>query len=333
MGRARPLNPRHPATETGAAYTAAPVFFCSFLLAAFFGTFSSVNLRSVFPPMPTPFRGGEVDGGAIKANVRRWIAAGLGGIVALGTNGEAPLLDEDESQGVIEAVRAEVPRDRALIAGAGHESTRATIAAARRLASAGADAVLVKTPYTYRTHVSVAGLVAHYTAVADASPVPVLLYNFPASTGVNLAPETVGRLAMHPNIVGMKETSTDGAQFADLSAAVPDSFTILCGAAPGVFAALCAGARGAITAVSAVMPELCLEMLEHVRAGRYDEALAIQHRITPLARAVTTGFGIPGLKVALEMAGFTCGDPRAPLVPLAADARERIRTLLDATRS
>jgi 4-hydroxy-2-oxoglutarate aldolase len=289
-----------------------------------------VNLRTVFPPMPTPFRDGEVDAAAIRSNVRKWIASGLGGIVALGTNGEAPLLDDDESQQVVEAVRAEVPHDRVLITGAGHESTRATIAAARRLAAAGADAVLVKTPYTYRTHVPVAGLVAHYTAVADASPVPVLLYNFPASTGVNLAPDTVGALAAHPNIVGMKETSTDGAQFADLSAAVPGDFTILCGAAPGVFAALCAGATGAITAISAVMPGPCLEMVDHVRAGRYEQALAIQHRITPLARAVTTGFGIPGLKAALEMAGFTCGEPRPPLLPLPADAKERIRTLLHA---
>jgi 4-hydroxy-2-oxoglutarate aldolase len=280
--------------------------------------------------MPTPFLSGEVDTAAIRSNVRKWIASGLGGIVALGTKGEAPRLDEDEARQVVEAVRAEVPRDRVLIAGAGHESTRATIAAARQLAAAGADAVLVKTPYTYRTHVSVAGLVAHYTAVADASPVPVLLYNFPASTGVNLAPETVGVLAAHPNIVGMKETSTDGAQFADLSAAVPGDFTILCGAAPGVFAALCAGATGAITAISAVMPGPCLEMIDHVRAGRYEQALAIQHRITPLARAVTTGFGIPGLKVALEMAGFSAGDPRPPLLPLAGDAKERIRALLHA---
>ncbi len=280
--------------------------------------------------MPTPFRGGDVDTAAIRSNVRRWIASGLGGIVALGTNGEAPLLDEDESRQVVEAVRAEVPRDRVLIAGAGHESTRATISAAKRLAAAGADAVLVKTPYTYRNHVAPAGLVAHYTAVADASPVPVLLYNFPASTGVNLSAETVGTLAAHPNIVGMKETSTDGAQFADLSAAVPERFTILCGAAPGVFAALCAGATGAITAIAAVMPGPCLEMLEHVRAGRYEQALAIQHHITPLARAVTTGFGIPGLKAALEMAGFNGGDPRPPLLPLGSDAKERIRTLLHA---
>jgi len=271
-----------------------------------------------------------VDVVAIRSNVRKWIGAGLGGIVALGTNGEAPLLDDDESERVIEAVRTDVPPDRVLVAGAGHESTRATVAAARRLAAAGADAVLVKTPYTYRNHVPPAGLIAHYTAVADGSPVPVLLYNFPASTGVNLTPDTVGALARHPNIVGMKETSTDGAQFADLAAVVPADFTVLCGSAPGVFAALCAGAKGAITAISAVLPGPCLEMLDHIRGGRYDAALAIQHRITPLARAVTTGFGIPGLKVALEMAGFTCGDPRPPLLPLPDEARERIRTLLHA---
>jgi 4-hydroxy-2-oxoglutarate aldolase len=290
-----------------------------------------VNLRSIFVPMPTPFRDGDVDQAAIRGNVRRWIASGLGGIVALGTNGEAPLLDEDESVRVVEAARAEIPGDRVLIAGAGHESTRATIAAAARLAAAGADAVLVKTPYTYRNHVAAAGLIAHYTAVADASPVPVLLYNFPASTGVNLAPETVAALARHPNIAGMKETSTDGAQFADLSAAVPDDFTVLCGAAPGVFAALCAGAKGAIVAVAAIRPSLCLQLLDGVRDGRYDEARAIQHQITPLARAVTTSYGIPGLKAALDLAGFNGGDPRPPLMPVADDTRERIRALLHAT--
>ena len=279
--------------------------------------------------MPTPFTGGEVDTAAIQSNVRQWMAAGLGGVVTIGTNGEAALLDEDEVERVIAAARTEVPRDRVLIAGAGHESTRATIAAARRAAAAGADAVLVKTPYVYRSHVTVAGLVTHYTAVADASPVPVLLYNFPASTGVNLAPETVARLAQHQNIVGMKETSTDGAQFADLAAAVPATFTILCGAAPGLYPALCAGATGAIVAVCSLLPSACLDLLAHVRAGRHAEALALQRRITPLGRAVTTTFGIPGLKAALNLSGYRGGDPRPPLGPLPAEAIERIRVLLN----
>jgi len=177
--------------------------------------------------MPTPFRDGEVHRAAIQNNVRRWMTAGLGGIVALGTNGEAALLDDDEGDVVVETVRREVPGDRVLIAGVGRESTRATIAAARRAAAGGADAVLVRTPSFYRGHVTVAALVAHYTAVADASPVPVLLYNYAAFTGVNMTPETIGRLAAHPNIVGLKETSTDGAQFVELAAVVPGRFTVL----------------------------------------------------------------------------------------------------------
>jgi 4-hydroxy-2-oxoglutarate aldolase len=279
--------------------------------------------------MPTPFKDGEVDTAAIRSNVEKWIAAGLGGVLACGTNGEAVLLEDDEADRVIDAARQEVPRDRVLLAGAGHESTRATIAAAKRAAAVGADAVLVKTPSVYKAHVSPAGLIAHYTAVADACPVPVLLYNFPGSTGVNLTADTVAKLAAHPNIIGMKETSTDGAQFADLSAAVPERFTIMCGSAPGVLAALAAGAKGFIVAVSALLPGMCLELLAHVRAGRMAEALTLQHRITPLARAVTTGYGIPGLKAALNLSGYDGGQPRPPLQPLAPDAIQKIRSLVD----
>jgi dihydrodipicolinate synthase/N-acetylneuraminate lyase len=291
-----------------------------------------MNLRSVFCPMPTPFADDEVDRAAIQSNIRRWMSAGLGGVVALGTNGEAPLLDEDESERVVETARHEVPRDRTLIAGVGRESTRATIAAARRAAAAGADAVLARTPSFYRAHISVPALVAHYTAIADASPVPVLLYNYAAFTGVNLAPETIGRLATHPNIVGLKETSTDGAQFADLAAAVPETFTVLAGSAPGAYPAICAGARGAILAVACVLPELCLRLLALTRDGRHAEGLALQQRLNPIARAVTSGFGIAGLKTAMDLSGYKGGCPRAPLAPLPADAVERIRRLLDAAR-
>jgi 4-hydroxy-2-oxoglutarate aldolase len=290
-----------------------------------------MNLRSVFPPMPTPFSGGELDRAAIQGNVRRWIAAGLGGVVALGTNGEAPLLDDDESDAVVATARQEVPADRVLIAGVGRESTRATIAAARRAAAAGADAVLVRTPSFYRAHVPVAALVAHYTAVADASPVPVLLYNYAAFTGVNMAPETIARLAAHPNVIGLKETTTDGAQFVELAAAVPGDFNVLAGSAPGAYTAFCAGAAGAILAVACVRPSLCLRLRSLVLEGRHAEALAIQQRLTPLARAVTTGFGIAGLKAAMDLSNLTGGDPRPPLSPLAPDALQKIRTLLHDT--
>ena len=131
----------------------------------------------------------------------------------------------------------------------------------------------------------------------------------------------------------MKETSTDGAQFADLAAVVPDRFTVLAGSAPGAYTALCAGARGAILAIACVLPGACLQLLSLVRDRRYDEALACQQRITPLARAVTTGFGIAGLKSALDLSGYEGGAPRPPLGPLAEDAVEKIRVLLHAARS
>ena len=292
-----------------------------------------MNLRTVFPPMPTPFEDGEVDAPAIRRNIERWVAAGLGGALVLGTNGEAPLLDEDEADRVVDAARAAIPRDRTLLAGVGRESTRATIAAARRAAALGADAVVVRAPSFFRTHVPPPALLAHYLAVAESSPAPVVLYNYPAFTGVNLTADLVGRLAEHDNIVGIKETSTDGAQFADLSAVVPERFTILSGSAPGCYAALCAGARGAILAVAAVAPAPCLQLMEWTLAGRLADALALQQRLMPLARAVTTGFGIAGLKAALDLAGYEGGDPRPPLPPLARDGVEKIRRLLESVHA
>ena len=292
-----------------------------------------MHLSTVFPPMPTPFTAdGAVDENAIKSNVRRWIDAGLGGIVALGTNGEAALLDEDESDRVVAAARESVPRDRVLIAGIGRESTVATVAAARRASALGADAVLARPPALYRSSIGAAALEQHYRRIADESPSPVLLYNYPAFFGTALHPSLVGTLAQHPNVIGMKETSTDGAQFADVAAVVPESFTILAGSAPGLYPALCAGARGAILAVACVVPALCLYLLACTRDGRHAEALRLQQRLNPLARAVTSGYGIAGLKAAMELVGYVGGDTRRPLPPVSSAAVEQIRQLLQSVQ-
>jgi 4-hydroxy-2-oxoglutarate aldolase len=146
-----------------------------------------------------------------------------------------------------------------------------------------------------------------------------------------MSPETVARLAAHPNIAGIKETTTDGAQFVELAALVPERFSVLAGSAPGAYTAFCAGAAGAILAVACVRPQLCLRLRALTLEGRHAEALAIQQRLTPLARAVTTGFGIAGLKAALDLSGLEGGDPRPPLAPLPGDAIDRIRILLNDT--
>ena len=287
-----------------------------------------MNFSTIFPPMPTPFARGEVDARAIARNIEQWLRAGLGGIVALGSNGEAPLLDEAESDRVIEAARGAVPRDRVLIAGTGRESTRATIDATRRAAALGADAVLVRTPSFFKGRMTPDAFVRHYTAVADDSPVPVLLYNFPAVTGVNLAPDTVGRLSEHPNIAGMKESGSDAAQVAALVDAVPSTFSIIAGSAPALYASLCLGARGGILAVASVAPELCMRLFNAATEGRHADAREIQMRLTPLARLVTTTHGVPGLKAAMDLCGYVGGEPRPPLAPVGADAINQLRAEL-----
>jgi 4-hydroxy-2-oxoglutarate aldolase len=289
------------------------------------------DLQGIFPPIPTNFdAAGDVDARAMAANVRRWMAAPLSGVLALGSNGEAASLDEDESDRVVAAVRAEVPRARLLLVGTGRESTRATIAATRRAAALGADAVLVRTPSYFKSQMTVDALVAHFTAVADASPIPVLLYNLPGVTGLTLTLPAIERLAPHPNVVGMKETSADLERLGQFAAVAPDRFVVLCGWAPVVYPALVAGARGAILAVANVLPDECVRLLELVRAGRHGEALALQRRLTPIAQLVTSGHGVAGLKAALDELGYTGGPVRPPLLPAAPAARTQITAALAA---
>jgi 4-hydroxy-2-oxoglutarate aldolase len=170
--------------------------------------------------------------------------------------------------------------------------------------------------------------VRHYTAVADASAVPVLLYNYPAVTGVNLTPETLGRLAEHPNIAGIKETGTDAAQLAAYADVSPRGFSLIAGTAPAFYAALCLGAVGGILAAACVVPELCVRLHQHVLEGSHGEARHLQRLLTPIARLVTTAHGVPGLKAAMDLAGYIGGDPRSPLGSAPAAAVEEIRSEL-----
>jgi 4-hydroxy-2-oxoglutarate aldolase len=289
-----------------------------------------VNLSGVFPPIATPFdEDGEVDPAGIRSNISRWMRSGLRGIVALGSNGEAPLLDETEADVVIAAARDTVPRDRLFIVGTGRESTRATIGASRRAAALGADAVLVRTPSYFKTRMSADAFVEHYTAIADAVTVPVILYNYPAVTGVNLTPDAIARLARHANIAAIKETSTDAGQIAAyVDAAAGQDFAVLAGSAPSFYAALCLGARGGILAAACIVPRLCVQLLEAFNAGDHSTARELQRRLIPIATAVTSGYGVPGLKAAMQLAGYVAGPPRPPLHAASEDAVAVIRGAL-----
>ncbi len=288
-----------------------------------------MNIHGIFPPITTPFDDhDEIDLAGLRSNLKRWMATRVAGVVVLGSNGEAPLLSEDEGVRMVEAAREIVPRDRVLIAGAGEESTRATIAGTQRLAAAGADAVLVRTPGYFKTQLTQDVFVRHFTAVADASPVPVIMYNAAPFTGVNLLPPAVARLAEHPNIIGIKETSPDIAQVTEFVTVAPAGFQVVVGSLPTLFASLCVGAVGGIVAGANVVPDLCVQLFELVQQRRHAEALALQRRLTPFARAVTATYGPGGLKAAMDLAGYVGGKPRAPLPPATPQAIEAIRKLL-----
>src|SRR5438094_5057923 len=196
-------------------------------------------LSGVFAPIPTPFdEDDRVDTRRLRAALERWVAGPPAGFVVLGSNGEAVFLDDFEADRVVVAARVAIPRGRPFIVGTGRESTQAAVRATKRAAEHGADFVLVRTPGFFKPQMTSDAFVRHYTAVADASPVPVLLYNFTALTGVNLLPAAVSQLAAHPNIAGMKESGGDVAQIADLVSGTPDDFSVLAGAAATLFAAL-----------------------------------------------------------------------------------------------
>lgn len=287
-----------------------------------------MNFSGVFPPVVTPFKDGALDLAAARRNAREYMKTALRGVLAIGSNGEAAYLEGDEPEALLAAVREEVPRDRLLLAGAGRESTRGTIAAVRRAAAAGADAVLVRPPTAFKAQMTAAALVRHYTAVADASPVPVLLYNFPIAFGVELSVAAIQELSQHQNIPGIKESGLDVLKIADDVAQCRAGFAVLCGAAPVFYPSLAVGAAGAILAVACVVPDLCVRLFALARDGRHDEARDLQARLTPLARSVTTIHGVPGLKAAMDLAGLAGGEPRAPLAPASAEAVATIRTQL-----
>src|SRR5262245_25753656 len=283
----------------------------------------------ILTPIITPFKDDEIDDAGLRRNVSQWMSTPLAGLVVLGSNGEAPQLDEAEADRAIAIVRDGVPGDRALVAGTGRESTKATIAATRRAAAIGADAALVRTPSFFKPQMTSDLFVRHYTEVADASPVPVLLYNVTMFTGVNLPPDAVERLSSHANIVGMKESGNDLAQMSEYIARTPDDFTVLAGAASTVFHSLCAGCNGAVLAVAGVLPDMCVRLWTLVRDGRLAEARALQQRLTPVARSVGSIYGVAGLKAALDLVGYVGGMPRPPLRPATPQTIEIIRGQLE----
>jgi 4-hydroxy-2-oxoglutarate aldolase len=269
---------------------------------------------------PEPFR----------ANLRAHLEAGLAGVLLAGSTGEAVLLDEAERDRLVEWARPEIPANRWLLVGIGGESTRGTVERARRAAERGADAVLVVAPHYYGEAMTAEALGAHFRRVADACPVPVLLYNMPRYTHLTLHLELVRSLSTHDNIVGMKDSSGDPALFESYLGLQRDGFTVLTGHGGALFPALRLGAPGGILAVSLFAPALSLEVYEQFRRGDLADAEAAQVRLRALNAGVVGALGIAGIKAAMDAVGLAGGPPRPPLLPLPQAERQRVAAMLDA---
>jgi len=291
------------------------------------------SLDGIFPPIPTPFdRDGEVSIPRLKENLSAWNRYQLSGYVVLGSNGEASLIREKEKLALLEAAREGIPEDRAMIAGTGCQSTGATIRLTKDAADLGADFALVLPPYYYKAHMTGPVLERHYRAIADSSPIPILVYNIPATTGIDIPAETVGRLAEHENIVGMKDSSGSLVKFAEIRRLTPPSFKLLAGSASFLLPALALGGSGGILALANIAPAGTIELLRLFEEGKIDEARAIQLSLLPVNDAITRRFGVPALKAALDMLGMYGGPVRPPLLPLDDDKREELRrTLIEAS--
>lgn len=290
----------------------------------------AVDLQGIYPPLPTFFKENEdLDLETLAEHITRLRAAGITGFVALGSNGEAVHLTTDERRAVIAAVRAAAGMENQVLAGAGALSTRETIAYCELAAEAGVDVALVLPPAHYRSRMTPQALRAHYRAVADASPLPVAIYNMPGNTaGLDLDAETVITLSAHPNIVGLKDSSGNLAKLAEVVAGAREGFAVLAGSAGFLLPAMIVGARGAVAALANIAPRECLELVRLVREGKLDEARTLQARLVPVNTAVTSGFGVAGLKAALHFVAHYGGGPRRPLAPLDESERGRLRALL-----
>ena len=287
-----------------------------------------IDLQGVFPPITTPFVNGKVAYDKLTSNVEKWNQAGLKGFVVLGSNGEYIYLSEEEKRRVVESVVQSAANDMFIIAGTGCESTTETLRLTEDCAKLGAHAALVVTPQYYAGRMTEAALLKHYSEVADHSPIPILVYNVPKFTHINLAAGIVARLSEHPNIVGIKDSSGNVIQLGEMLNVVARGFNVMVGTAGVLFSGLTVGCAGGVCALANVAPEACVKIFDLVKAGDLDAARELQLRMIPVNQAVTAVYGVPGLKAAMDMRGYFGGDPRLPLLPSSEGERSEIEAIL-----
>ncbi len=289
-----------------------------------------VHPEGIFAPVATTFgANGEMDLDHYASNLNWYAESALDGVAIMGSNGEYVSLSLDEKVRLIDAGVKAINGRKKVVAGTGMESTRGTIELTKKAADLGVDFALVVTPHYYKPRYDRGAYVRHYHAVADASPIPVVIYVMAAYTGVDLPVDTVVEIASHENIVGIKDSGGNAPKVAELVARTPDDFSVLAGSANFLYPALCLGGKGGVLALGNVAPSQCQEMAQLFKQGEHAAALRLQQRMLEPNAAVTTRFGIAGLKAAMDMIGLYGGDPRPPLLPASDAERASIRDIME----
>ncbi|HUL17058.1 MAG TPA: 4-hydroxy-tetrahydrodipicolinate synthase [Terriglobales bacterium] len=290
-----------------------------------------MDFSGIYPALTTPFASdGEVDLQALRQNVSRYNQTAVSGYVVLGSTGESVMLSATEGEAILAAVRDSAAPGKRMIAGTGAESTAETIRKTKKAASLGYEAALVKTPYYYKPFYKAEAMIAHYRAVADSSPIPVLLYNIPQFTGIALETPEILTLSKHPNILGIKDSSGDVRRLSEVVGGAHGEFQVFTGSASVVFPSLMMGARGAILALAAALPEACAALYRLFLQKRLDEARQLQSRLLLASKIIVSEAGIPGVKHAMDLCGYYGGPPRLPLQPVSEGSRKKIGDTLAA---
>ena len=272
------------------------------------------NLSGIFPPLTTPFTDDELALDMLLRNLRKYERRELSGYVLFGSNGESAFLTREEKLQIVTTVREQTKK--LLITGTGLDSIKDTISLTNNAAEKGANYALVITPSFFKSEMKHNTFLNYYTKVAESVMIPVIIYNVPKFTNVNIEPETIIKLAEHPNIIGLKDSTENPARISEIVSHVPKSFKVIVGTASVLYPGLSSGAVGGILALANIAPDECLQIYNLFVENKFTEALELQNKMIPVNRAVTAKFGVAGLKAAMDLRGYSGGNPRLPLEPL-----------------
>ena len=289
------------------------------------------KLSGIMPPIATPFINGELALDKLSHNIHMWNKTALSGYVVMGSNGESVFLTRNEKLKLVETTKRWALDNMLIIAGTGSDSIKETISLTNECADFGVDYALILTPSFYKSEMKSSAFIKYFRAVADASKIPVLIYNVPKFTGVDIEIDAVAKLSEHCNIVGIKNSTENIRQVIEFIKNTNEGFKVIVGTASLLYSGLSAGAAGGIVALANIAPNECVQIQKLVELGKLYEALELQTKLIPINKAITSKYGIAGLKTTLDMLGYFGGEPRSPLSPLNEIETEQLRQLLITT--